>query len=403
MTAPALDPAGNVTSARGFRAGAVYAGIKTYGEGKLDVAILASDPPCTVAATYTRARLHSASVDINRAKLAFGPARAVFVNAGVANSSTGGRGVADGHRVTEWTAAKLGIPAGEVLICSTGVIGHFLPLDRIHDGIGRLDLTVGGGDAFARAIMTTDTRPKHAAIRFGPYVLGGCCKGSGMIHPDMATMLAFLTTDAPVEQGFLQSTLSAAVDRSFNLVSVDGDTSPSDTVLLFANGAAGGETIDAASPLAATFQEAVGGLCRYLAREIARDGEGATRVIEVTVTGAASDEDARAVVRTLTTSYLLKSAVHGADPNWGRIVAAVGRTSVPYDEDEVAVDLCGVRVFEEGRPTADALERAADISNAMHADTVPIAVSLGRGPGAATGWGCDLSADYVTINADYHT
>jgi glutamate N-acetyltransferase/amino-acid N-acetyltransferase len=356
-----------------------------------------------VAATYTKARLHSASVDINREKLSRGPARAVVVNSGCANSSTGKRGIEDGIRATGWAAAKLGLAPADVLICSTGVIGHYLPMDKMERGIADIAMSPTGGEAFARAIMTTDTRPKHGSVSFGPYALGGCCKGSGMIHPDMATMLAFLTTDAPVEGGYLQGALSRAVDRSFNLVSIDGDTSPSDTVLLFANGAAGGETIGPGSPLAGQFEAALESLCVYLAKEIARDGEGATRVMEITVSGARTQAQAAALVRLLSTSYLLKSAVNGADPNWGRIISVIGRSDAEYDEDDVTVSVCGHPVFERRGPTQLAVERAELVSEAMKADTVTIDVSLGRGPGSATGWGCDLTAEYVHINADYHT
>lgn len=395
-----VDPEGHATSPRGFVAGATYAGVKTYGEGKLDVGILASALPCTVAATYTKNVLHSASVDINRARLAAGPARAVVVNAGVANSSTGQRGIDDGLRMTALTGQKLGIAPEEVLVCSTGVIGHYLPMEKLERGITAVEMSPAGGEPFSRAIMTTDTRVKHGAVRFGPYTLGGCCKGSGMIHPNMATMLAFLTTDAPVEQGFLQGALSEAVDRSFNLVSVDGDTSPSDTVLLFANGAAGGETISGGSPLAADFREALGALCVYLAKEIARDGEGATKLVEFRVTGGATTGEARELVRLLSTSYLLKSAIHGADPNWGRIAAVIGRSGLTVNEPRVTIGICGVRVFERERPTEF---DPARLSESMRGDTIVIEADLGAGEGEATGWGCDLSAEYVSINADYHT
>jgi glutamate N-acetyltransferase/amino-acid N-acetyltransferase len=395
-----VDRAGHATTPRGFVAGAAYAGVKTYGEGKLDVGILASQLPCTVAATYTRNVLHAASVDINRAKLAAAAARAVVVNAGVANASTGQRGIGDGLRLTELVAEKLGLDASEVLVCSTGVIGHYLPMDKLSAGIAAIRLDGNGGEPFSRAIMTTDTRPKHGAVRFGPYTLGGCCKGSGMIHPNMATMLAFLTTDAPVEQGFLRRALSDSVDRSFNLVSVDGDTSPSDTVLLFANGAAGGDPIDERSDLAGEFVAALDALCIFLAKEIARDGEGATKLVEFRVSGAATVDEARALVRLLSTSYLLKSAIHGADPNWGRIAAVIGRSGLAVNEPGVTIAICGTRVFENERPTDFEPDR---LSAAMRGDTVVIEVDLGAGDGEATGWGCDLSAAYVSINADYHT
>jgi len=395
-----LDTTGSATSPKGFIAAATYAGIKTYGEGKLDVGMLSSELPCTTAATYTQNVLHSASVDINRAKLATGPARAVIVNAGVANSSTGQRGIDDGYQMAAWAAERVGIDPAEVLVCSTGVIGHFLPMDKLQAGIAALGLNRDGGEPFSRAIMTTDTRPKHASVHFGQYTLGGCCKGSGMIHPNMATMLAFLTTDAPVEQNFLQATLSDVVDRSFNLVSVDGDTSPSDTVLLFANGAAGGGVIDAGSPLASQFREALELLATYLAKEIARDGEGATKLVEFRVTGGATTAEARALVRLLSTSYLLKSAIHGADPNWGRVAAVIGRSGLTVNEPAVTIGICGVRVFEAERPTDFDPET---LSAAMRSDFVTVECHLGAGAGEATGWGCDLTAEYVSINADYHT
>ena len=398
--AVAVDPAGSSTSPKGFQAGAVFAGMKIYGEGKLDLAILASDLPCTVAATFTKNVLHSASVDVNRAHLAAGSPRVVVVNAGIANSSTGVRGLADGEQMAAWTGEKLGYQANDILVCSTGVIGHFLPMEKIERGIAEIVLRPDGGPELARAFMTTDTRPKRGSVVFGPYTLGGCCKGSGMIHPNMATMLAFLTTDAPIEQAFLQSALSAAVERSFNLLSIDGDTSPSDTVLLFANGAAGGDEINAASPLRGEFEEALDTLCTFLAKEMARDGEGATKLIEVNVTGASSFADASTLIRLMTTSYLLKSAVHGADPNWGRIVAVAGRSGVPLNEDRFYVEICGTRVFERAEPTEF---DPAVVAEAMRGDTVTITVDLGVGGASATGWGCDLSAESVSINADYHT
>ncbi|MGE3075632.1 MAG: bifunctional glutamate N-acetyltransferase/amino-acid acetyltransferase ArgJ [Dehalococcoidia bacterium] len=400
MTDFAVDPSGHSTTPKGFFAGSTFAGVKTYGEGKLDLGILYSEQPCTTAATYTKNVLHSASVDVNRSKLSVGAARGVVVNSGIANSSTGARGIQDGEQLAAWAAERVGLSAAEMLVCSTGVIGHYLPMEKLHAGVTATETNAAGGPGFSRAIMTTDTRPKTGSVRFGNYTLGGCCKGSGMIHPNMATMLAFLTTDAPVEANFLQGALSEAVDHSFNLVSIDGDTSPSDTVLLFANGAAGGDTIRAGSPLSAEFKAALQALCTHLAKEIARDGEGATKLIEFNVTGGATVEEARALVRLLSTSYLLKSAVHGADPNWGRITAVIGRSGLVVNEPGVLISICGIRVFASERPTE--FDEAA-LSDAMKADTVTIDVDLGAGTGAATGWGCDLTAEYVSINADYHT
>ncbi len=395
-----VDPDGHVTSPRGFLAGAAYAGVKTYGEGKLDLAILVSERACSTAAVFTRSQLHAAAVDIDRAKLAIRSARGVVVNAGVANASTGDRGVADGYELARLAARRAGVPEEEMLVCSTGVIGHFLPMQRLAAAMPAIDLTPAGGPEFARAILTTDTRPKTGSVRFGPYTIGGACKGSGMIHPDMATMLAFITTDAPVERGYLQTVFRRAVDDSFNLVSIDGDTSPSDTAIVFANGAGGGEAISAGHPLSAEFEGALRALCVHLAKEIARDGEGATKLIEFTVSGAATREDARRLVRLLSTSYLLKSAVHGADPNWGRVAAVIGRSGVALRQDAVAIDLCGTRVYERGRPTEF---DPVGLSAAMRGPDVTVGVHLGVGTETATGWGCDLSAEYVSINADYHT
>ena len=395
-----VEPRGGVTTPRGFLAGATYAGIKSYGEGKLDLALLYSEAPCTAAAVFTTSRFCAAAVTLDREHLRDQRAQAVVVNSGVANAGTGERGIADARRFAELAASRLGIRPEDVVVCSTGVIGEYLPLAKIESALPNVHLSAHGGEAFARAIMTTDTRPKHGSVSFGPYLLGGCAKGAGMIHPNMATMLAFLTTDAPVEAGFLQRALRAAVDRSFNLVSVDGDTSPSDTVVLLANGVAGGEPIDEESGWAEPFQAALEALCVELAKAIARDGEGATKLMEVTVTGAANEAEARHLVRLLTTSYLLKSAVHGSDPNWGRIVAVIGRSGVSFEERAVSVSICGTRVFTGGMPASCDLERVAE---AMRGDHVTITVDLGAGTAQATGWGCDLSAEYVSINADYHT
>jgi len=395
-----VDPTGTVTSPRGFRAGGTYAGIKTYGDGKLDLGLLVSDVPCTAAAVYTTSRFRAPAIEVDRDHLADGRAQAVAVNSGVANAGTGARGLADARRFAALAAARLGIDVRDVLVCSTGVIGEFLPLDKIEAALPAIELSAEGGMAFSRAIMTTDTRPKHGAVRVGPYTIGGCAKGAGMIHPNMATMLAFLTTDAPVARAFLERALREAVDRSFNLVSVDGDTSPSDTVIVLANAMAGGEPIAEGHPLAGSFQESLEALCIHLAKAIARDGEGATKLIEFTVRGAAEEADARWLVRLLSTSYLLKSAVHGADPNWGRIVAVIGRSGARFEEESVRVALCGTEVFAGGRPTECDLGRVAE---AMRGPEVTIEVDLGAGSASATGWGCDLSADYVAINADYHT
>ena len=395
-----IDPTGSATSPAGYRAGAAFAGIKTYGAGKLDLGILISDHPATAAGVFTVTRLHGAAIDVDRERLANGQGRAVVVNSGNANDSTGERGVRDAYRMAELAAAKVGIPAEAMFVCHTGVIGHYLPMDKIEAGIEAVELSGDGGFDFARAIMTTDLVPKHCSVRFGPYTLGGCAKGSGMIHPNMATMLAYLTTDAPFDQETLQAALSESTDRSFNLITVDGDTSPSDTVLLFANGAAGGETIAPGAEHYDAFREALDAVCIHLAKAIARDGEGATRLIEITVSGAATDADARALVREIGTSPLVKTAVHGADPNWGRIVGVIGRSQAEIVEEAVTVTVCGHRLFERTVPIP---YDEATVSRAMSGEEVTIEVDLGAGEAGATGWTCDLTAEYIRINADYTT
>ncbi|MXW26805.1 MAG: bifunctional glutamate N-acetyltransferase/amino-acid acetyltransferase ArgJ [Dehalococcoidia bacterium] len=395
-----MDPTGSATSPAGYRAGAAFAGIKTYGAGKLDIGILVSDEPAAAAAVFTRNRLRSACVDVNQERLVGGRGQAVVVNSGNANASTGERGLRDAYRMSELAAQKASLPPEAMFVCSTGVIGHHLPMDKIEAGVAAIDLAGNAGSDFARAIMTTDLVPKHCSVRFGPYTLGGCAKGSGMIHPNMATMLAYLTTDAPIDQGTLQAALSESTDRSFNLITVDGDTSPSDTVLLFANGAAGGEPIAAGGEHYDAFRKALDAVCIYLAKAIARDGEGATRLIEVTVSGAASDVDARSLVREIGTSPLVKTAVHGADPNWGRIVGVIGRSQAEILEEAVTVTVCGHRLFERTVPIP---YDEATVSRAMSGEEVTIEVDLGAGEARSTGWTCDLTADYIRINADYTT
>ncbi len=395
-----IDPTGSATSPAGYRAGAAYAGIKTYGAGKLDLGILVSDHPSTAAGVFTRSRLHAATIDVSRERLEGGQGRAVVVNSGNANASTGERGLQDACRMAEIAAAKTGLSADAMFVNSTGVIGRHLPMDKIEAGIEAVELSANGGDDFARAILTTDLVPKHCSVRFGPYTLGGCAKGSGMIHPNMATMLAYLTTDAPIDRETLQTALSEATDRSFNLITVDGDTSPSDTVLLFANGAAGGDAILPGSEHYHAFREALDAVCIFLAKAIARDGEGATRLIEITVNGAASEADARRLVRDIGTSPLVKTAVHGADPNWGRIAGVIGRSEVAIVEEAVTIAVCGHRLFERTVPIP---YEEAEVSRAMSGEEVTIEVSLGAGEASATGWTCDLTAEYIRINADYTT
>ncbi len=394
---------GSITTPRGFVAGAVYAGIKTLGGDKLDVGILASERPCTAAAMFTRSTVKGAPVIVSQRHVADGSARAIVVNSGISNVANGAQGIADAEEMCRLAASRLGIASDELLVGSTGVIGKPLPMDRIREGIARMELSPDSGHDFARAIMTTDTHAKTLAVRFHAdgrdYTIAAAAKGSGMIHPDMATMFCFLTTDAPVEQAFLRASLRGAVGDSLNMISVDGDTSTSDTVAILANGAAGGEPIRAAHPGGPAFESALLDVCTRTAKMLARDGEGATKLIEVRLEGAASREDARRAARTITASPLVKTAVHGADPNWGRVLMAVGRSGAQITLDNARVWLGDTLMFDGNRATYD----ESAVSGYLRNEDVVIRADLGSGEHRATAWGCDMSADYVHINSDYTT
>jgi len=399
---------GGVTTPPGFAAGGVYASIKTYGpEPRLDVGILAAAgaEPLIAAGVFTQSQVVGHSVTHNRRLLTERSAvRGVVCNAGNANTVTGDQGALDCQRFAEITGAKIGGGASDVLVGSTGVIGRMLPMDRLADAVARIELTPDGGAAFARSIMTTDTHPKECALRFTvggrTYHVGGCAKGSGMIHPDMATMFGFVTTDAPVDPGWFRDAWKSAVDLSFNMVDVDMDTSTSDMGIAFASGTAGGDPIDAQHPAAEALTAAMTAVATRLAKQIARDGEGATCLIEVTVTGAASVQDARIAARTVSSSPLMKTAVTGRDPNWGRAMMAVGRSGARVVQDEASVWIGPHCVLDHGQPTAADL---GAVSAAMGGELVTIHVDLGAGEHEATAWGCNLTHEYVDINADYTT
>jgi len=391
---------GTVTSPMGFLAGAVRADIK--GQEKLDLAILCSNESCTSAGVFTTNAIKSAPVLISQKHLRGKKARAVVVNSGCANASTGGLGLANAEEMTSLVAKKLELSPDDVLVASTGVIGVPLPMERIRDGINRIELFESGGHELAQAIMTTDTFPKEIAVSVEDgtdrFTIGGVAKGAGMIHPNMATMLCFLTTDASVESNFLQSALNKAVNNSFNMITVDGDTSPSDTVILLANGLANDKSFNKRS--GEYFQRALNEVCLYLAKCVARDGEGATKLIAVVMEGAFNDDEARLAARTVASSALVKSAIHGNDPNWGRIVAAVGRSGVKVAEGKLDIYLNNVPVMQQGIPTPFDKQ---SVSAGLASKEVCIRVNLNDAKGKATAWGCDLSEEYVTINSDYTT
>ncbi len=406
MEAGKIDfiPGGTVTSPQGFCAGATYAGIKKNAEHSLDLGLLFSEAPCVATALFTTNKIKSAPVVLCQERLPKGRAVAVVANSGCANACTGEQGLVNAAKMAALAAKAIGAEPEDVLVASTGVIGQPLPMELIKAGINQIVLSGDGGHELARAIMTTDTVPKETAVVVkagdSKFTIGGIAKGSGMIHPNLATMLCFLTTDAAVEPDFLRSALQKAADVSFNMVSVDGDTSPSDTVLIMANGLARNEPISLGSQLADTFQQALEQVCIYLAKCIARDGEGATRLIEVTVSGAISIAEARLAARTIVNSPLVKAAVHGADPNWGRIIVAAGRSGAEVVESKIDLNIGGVSVVKGGRPLPFSEQSVVRV---FEQSEVPIRLHLNLGTASATAWGCDLSEEYVTINSQYMT
>ncbi len=405
MTA-AINPieGGTLTAVQGFLAGATYAGLKTYAEDKLDLGLLLSETPCSAAGVFTTSTIRSPSVTVTQEHLASAKARALVVNAGIANACVGEQGYTDAKEVAAKAAGRLGVRPEEVLVCSTGVIGVELPMSLIRDGLDRIELSAEGGHDVARAMMTTDTRPKEIAVSFEidgrQGRMGGVTKGSGMIHPNMATMLSFVTTDAVVEPDFLNAALREVADDTFNMVTVDGDTSTNDTLLVLANGLAGNTPIGPGSRDAETFREALHHVCGHLSKELARDGEGATRLIIVELKGARNKEDARKAARTVASSSLVKSAVYGADPNWGRVMMALGRSGAAADESKIDLFINGVCIMQEGKPIP--FHRDAVVA-LMRGSEVTIRADLHLGEGDATAWGCDLTEEYVIINSAYTT
>jgi glutamate N-acetyltransferase / amino-acid N-acetyltransferase len=393
---------------RGFRFAATACGLKKT--GALDLAILSSEVPASAAAVFTQNLVVAAPVIISRQNLraSKGRMRAVVINAGNANCATGTAGHAAAMRTVAETAKRLACQAQELFVCSTGVIGVPLPLEKI---LRALPLITRHQRPSARsfaelslAICTTDTRPKTASATFkmaGKRVhFVGCAKGAGMIHPNMATMLAFVATDANIAPALLQKTLQEVTARTFNAISIDGDTSTNDTLLVLANGQAGAPAIKAHTSAHRAFLEALEDVCRSLALQIVADGEGAQRVIEIEVCGATSEDAARRIAATIATSPLVKTAFAGADPNWGRIFAAAGRSGVNFNPAKVDIKMAGLAVLRRGQPL-NFNERAA--SNRLLAKHVPIVVDLHAGRFSARYWTCDFTAEYVRINASYRT
>ncbi len=395
---------GGVTAPGGFLAAALNVGIRS---SKPDLALLVSEREATVAAAFTTNRVQAAPVRLCKSRMAEGRARAVLINSGNANCCTGPRGETDAARMAALTAAALGVPESRIFVCSTGTIGIPLPMDKIEAGIPKVAAALrrDGGDAVARAIMTTDTVDKQVAVEIvvdgKPVRLGGMAKGSGMIEPNMATMLAFLTTDAAVDARAWQACISAAVEESFNRITIDGDQSTNDTVLALANGAAGNSPLSPAHGDWPAFELAVKHVCRELAVKIVRDGEGATKFVTIRVQGAASDADARKAAKTVANSMLCKTAWFGGDPNWGRLIAAVGRSGAAVDQALVDISFDGLSAVRGGCMAPDA--SLADLAAVYARKAFEIVVDLHLGFGCETVFTCDCSLDYVRINADYMT
>ena len=391
---------GGVTSPQGFQASGIAAGLKP--SGRLDMALLLAPEQAVCAGSFTTSVVRAACVDLCAERLAAngGQARAVLINSGQANACTGDRGLIDSQRATQALADQLGLDAEALLICSTGVIGVPIPMPKLLAGLDPLvaALSATGGEAAATAILTTDLVSKQVALEAelgGRRVrIGGIAKGSGMIHPDMATMLGFFSCDAGIDPSIWKAMVGQAVQRSFNAITVDGDTSTNDTVLAFA----AGDPLDSVHH--AALEQGLTEAMQHLAKAIARDGEGATCLIEVQVEGALDEPSAQRVARTIVGSSLVKTAVHGRDPNWGRIVAAAGRSGVPFDPEQVALWIGPHQLMQSGQPLSFDPEAA---SRVLRSETVQIRIQLGDGPGNGLAWGCDLSDQYVRINADYTT
>ena len=395
---------GSVTSPRGFTAAAVAAEIKYIGRN--DLTIVYSKVPAQAAAVYTLNQFKAAPLQVTEQNISNGMAQAIVVNSGIANAGMGTEGMMQARQMSDWAADALGIAKDDVVVASTGVIGMPLPMDKVKAGIDKVSkaLYADGGHDAARAIMTTDTVCKEMAVQLRIndklVTIGAMAKGSGMIHPNMATMLGFITTDVNIENKALQAAFKANIDDSFNMVSVDGDTSTNDMVAILANGQAGNEILTEESADFPAFKQALREICIAMAQKIAGDGEGATKLVECTVTGAATREDARLAAKAIIASSLVKTAIYGNDANWGRIACAAGYSGAKFDPNKVNIFIGDVQVAQNGMGLEFDEAKATEI---LKQKKVNILVKFNIGEEQATAWGCDLTYDYVSINADYRS
>lgn len=395
---------GGVTAPRGFLAGGLYCGIRKV---KKDLAIIRSEVPATVAGVFTLNKTQAAPILVCKSQLKKSPyCSAVVVNSGNANACTGERGLNDAWSMVKTTAAALGIPENQVMVSSTGVIGQYLPMEKVIAGIQQLagQLSRSGNTDAAEAIMTTDTYLKQVAVKFtlgsAVVTIGGMAKGSGMIAPNMATMLAFLSTDIAIDQPLLHKALSSANNRSFNRITVDGDMSTNDMALIMANGLAQNKPFTEDSEEFQLFSAALEYVMIKLAKMIARDGEGATKLIEIVVKGATSEDEAAQAARAVANSNLVKTAIHGADANWGRILAAVGYSGIDFNPDRVEIAFNDLPVLKQNYEIVLDEEKAKQI---LSQENIVVTINLNQGRQSARFWTCDLTKEYVHINASYRS
>ncbi|MGE6492428.1 bifunctional glutamate N-acetyltransferase/amino-acid acetyltransferase ArgJ [Exiguobacterium sp. NPDC077395] len=394
-----------IVSPKGFQACGIHAGLKRK---RKDLALLVCERPSSTAAVYTTNHFQAAPIQVTKASLAEsnGYIRAVLINSGNANACTGEQGLTDAYTMRDVTATQLGVKPEEVAVASTGVIGQPLPMPPLVNGIGHLKPTDAweGGQSFAEAILTTDTGTKQTSVQYeegeATVTIAGVAKGSGMIHPNMATMLGFVTTDAVIAPELLQQTLKKSVDASFNNITVDGDSSTNDMVLVMASGALEMEEMKEGTLAHEAFQQALTEVCLDLAKAIAKDGEGATKLIEVHVSGATSDQEARTIAKQIVGSSLVKTAVYGQDANWGRVIAAIGAVPFPVNIGAIDLHIGSQLVLQNSTPV---WFDEAYATEEMSRDVVTITVDLNDGEGSGQAYGCDLTYDYVKINASYRT
>ena len=394
---------GNICSPKGFKAGSIFAGIKSPGQDKRDIGIIFSETDCVSAGTFTQNSVVSPSVTWTKKVLQDNRLRAVVVNSGCANCAVGDQGFLDAKETAEIVSKSLSIDLDSIAVASTGIIGVELPMALMRKFIPQIELSDNDGPGFARSILTTDKRTKEIAVSFdidgSEITVAGVAKGSGMIHPNMATMLAFITSDISIDENVLKETLSSSVNRSFNQISVDGDQSTNDTVLIMTNGNANNKKITKIEDCD-KFLEALDEVCIFLAKEIAKDGEGNTRLIEATVQGAKTEDDARKATKYIVSSNLVKTAVYGRDPNWGRIMMAVGASQIDLDESKIEIFVNDIQIVADGIATP---YNHQSVVIAMNQPIIRLTVNLNVGENTAKAWGSELTEEYVVFNSAYTT